>query len=54
MIGYVLTFLAGVCCGFIGLGIFATGGRRADDRAARVLPFRPPRVVFPTHPRKSA
>jgi len=54
MMAYVLAFAAGVYCGFLGLGIFATGGRRADHRAARVLPFRSPRVVSPTHPRRSA
>lgn len=42
MIGFLLGVLVGAPLGMVAFGIFATGGRGADERAARVLPF-PPR-----------
>ena len=46
MIAYVFTFAVGAICGFIGLGIFATGTRELQ-RPVKVLPF-------PRHPRRAA
>lgn len=51
MIGFLVGLFVGTPVGFLLCAMFAAG-RRADERATRVLGYR--QVVFPDHPRRSA